>query len=427
MTLFWIICAALMLVAILFVALPLWRGTSKNNSVERDAANLEILRDQIAEMDADLKNGLLTPELHEQGKRELQSRVLDEVGNEQVQATGLVRSPLKITAIVLSALLPLVAVGLYMKIGNPDAFSPQPARGAMSEMGTPHSEAGIRALEKKVEANPADGESLVLLARSYMDAERFADSAQIYDKLTKLAVDEAWVWADYADALAMAQGQSLSGKPTELLNKALALDPNSMKGLALAGSAAMERGDFAAAINYWEKLRTLVPPQSEDAKMLENGLKEARQMMSHIKGGKPPMMAQGEMSPAMAAPAAPSVQQAASGKERITGKVTLSDALKGKVSPDDTVFVLARAAEGPKMPLAILRKQVRDLPLTFELDDSMAMAPQMKLSAFDKVIVVARVSKSGNAMSQPGDAQGMSSALHPGTKNVNVKIDQMVE
>jgi cytochrome c-type biogenesis protein CcmH len=336
----------------------------------------------------------------------------------------LARNPLKITAIVLSVLLPLVAVGLYMKIGNPDVFSPQTSHSASSDMGAPHSEAGVRALEKKVEANPADGESLVLLARSYMDAERYADSAQIYDKLTKLAVDEAWVWADYADALAMAQGQSLNGKPTELLNKALALDPNSMKGLALAGSAAMERGDFAAAINYWEKLRTLVPPQSEDAKMLENGLKEARQMMSHIKGGKPPMMAQAE-TPAMVAPAP--VQQAASGKERITGKVTLSDALKGKVSPDDTVFVLARAAEGPKMPLAILRKQVRDLPLTFELDDSMAMAPQMKLSAFDKVIVVARVSKSGNAMSQPGDAQGMSSPLHPGTKNVNVKIDQMVE
>jgi cytochrome c-type biogenesis protein CcmH len=292
-------------------------------------------------------------------------------------------------------------------------------------MGAPHSEAGISALEKKVEANPADGESLVLLARSYMDAERFGESAKAYEKLTKLIPEEAWVWADYADALAMAQGQTLRGKPTELVNKALALDPNSMKGLALAGSAAMERGDFAVAITSWEKLRGLVPPGGEDDKMLENGLKEARQMMSHIKGGKPPMMAQGEMPSAMAAPAAPA-QQAAGGKERITGRVTLSDALKGKVSPDDTVFVLARAAEGPKMPLAILRKQVRDLPLTFELDDSMAMAPQMKLSAFEQVVVVARISKAGSAMPQPGDALGMSNPLRPGTKNVNVKIDQIV-
>ncbi len=421
MTLFWIICAALLIVAILFVALPLWRGTAKDNSVARDAANLEILRDQIAEMDADLKNGLLTPELHAQGKRELESRVLEEVGSDQAAAAAAPRSPLKTLAIALSVLLPLLAVGLYLKIGNPNAFSINETRSAMGGMGgEAHTDAAISALEKKVAANPADGESLVLLARSYMDAERYTESAQTYDKVTKLVGDEAWVWADYADAAAMAQGQSLRGKPTELLNKALAIDPNNMKGLALAGSAAMERGDFAGAIKYWEKLKSLVPADSEDAKMLEGGLQEARQMLSHTKGGKAPMLEQIN-------PPEQSTAAAGGGKERITGKVTLSDALKGKVSPDDTVFVLARAAEGPKMPLAILRKQVRDLPLTFELDDSMAMAPQMKLSAFDQVVVVARISKSGTAMPQAGDAQGMSQPLRPGTRNVNVKIDQMVE
>jgi cytochrome c-type biogenesis protein CcmH len=216
----------------------------------------------------------------------------------------------------------------------------------------------------------------------------------------------------------MAQGQSLRGKPTELINKALKIDPDSMKGLALAGSAAMERGDFAAAIKHWERLRSLLPADSEDARMIEGGLAEARQMLSHIKGGKPP---------AMLEQIAPPAQAVASGKERITGKVVLGDNLKGKYSPDDTVFVLARAAEGPKMPLAILRKQVRDLPLTFELDDSMAMQPQMKLSAFDQVVVVARISKSGTAMPEAGDAQGMSQALKPGTKGVNLKIDQMVK
>ncbi len=424
MTLFWIICAALLIVAILFVALPLWRGTTKNNSVARDAANLEILRDQITEMDADLRNGLLTAELHEQGKRELQSRVLDEVGNEQLVSAASPRSPLKILAITLSLVFPLLVVGLYLKIGNVNAFSPQTPHGATSDMGTPHTAASISALEQKVEANPADGESLVLLARGYMEAERYGESARTYDKLTRMIGDEAWIWADFADAQAMAQGQTLRGKPTEYINRALAIDPNHAKSLALAGSAAMERGDFAAAVQNWEKLRTLLPPDSEDAKMIENGLAEARQLQSHIKGGKPPMMAQGQM-PAMVAPAAPA-QQAAGGKERITGRVTLSDALKGKVSPDDTLFILARAAEGPKMPLAILRKQVRDLPLNFELDDSMAMAPQMKLSAFEQVVVVARISKAGSAMPQPGDALGMSQTLRPGTKNVNVKIDQMV-
>ncbi|MDO8311437.1 MAG: c-type cytochrome biogenesis protein CcmI [Sideroxyarcus sp.] len=420
MTLFWIICAALLIVAILFVALPLWRGTSKNNSVARDAANLEILRDQIAEMDVDLKNGLLTSELYEQGKRELQGRVLEEVGSERSAAPAdAPRSPFKVLVIVLSVLLPLLSVGLYMKIGNPNAFSDQIAYGGTSNMGAPLTGASISALEKKVEANPADGESLVMLARGYLDTERYAESVQAFEKLTKLVADEAWVWADYADALAMAQGQTLRGKPTELINKALALDPNHAKGLALAGSAAMERGDFAAAIQHWEKLRIQLQPESEDAKMIDSGLAEARKLLSHIKDGKPSMLGQINQS-AQTAPTS-------SGKERITGTVTISDALKGKLSPDDTVFVLARAAEGPKIPLAILRKQVRDLPLTFELDDSMAMAPQMKLSAFDKVVVIARTSKAGAAKPQPGDAQGMSQPLRPGTKNVNVKIDQLVE
>jgi cytochrome c-type biogenesis protein CcmH len=193
-----------------------------------------------------------------------------------------------------------------------------------------------------------------------------------------------------------------------------------MKGLALAGSAGMERGDFAAAIKHWERLRSLLPADSEDAKMIDSGLVEARQMLSHIKGGKAPMAIEQIVPPTQAA-------NVAGGKERITGKVSLSDSLKGKYSPDDTVFVLARAAEGPKMPLAILRKQVRDLPLTFELDDSMAMQPQMKLSAFDKVVVVARISRSGTAMPEAGDAQGLSQPLRPGTKGVNLKVDQIVQ
>ena len=419
MTLFWIICAALLIVAILFVALPLWRGSAKSNSVVRDAANLEILRDQITEMDADLKNGLLTAELHEQGKRELQSRVLEEVGGEQVATSATVPGRSKTLAMVLSVLLPLAAVGLYMKIGNPNAFAPQSAHGAMSDMGTPRTAAAISSLEQKVKENPSDGESLLLLARAYMEAERYTESTIVFDKLTQSIGDEAWIWADYADAQAMAQGQTLRGKPTELINKALAIDSNQAKALALAGSAAMERGDFPAAIQYWQKLRMQLPSESEDAKMIDSGLAEARQMLAHVKGAKAPMLEQINQPAATAS--------ALAGKERITGKVTLSDALKGKVSPDDTVFVLARAAEGPKMPLAILRKQVRDLPLIFELDDSMAMSPQMKLSAFDKVVVVARISKAGVAMPQAGDAQGMSTPLRPGTKNVIVKIDQMVE
>ncbi len=416
MTLFWLLCAALLIVAILFVAIPLWRGTSKDNAVERDAANLEILRDQIAEMDTDLKNGLLTPELHEQGKRELQMRLLDEVGNEQATEGGTQRHPLKITAIVLSLLLPLASVGLYLQIGNLNAFLPQAVHGAG---GVVHTEAGIQALEEKTQQNPNDPEALLMLARSYVELERYVEASKTFEKLTKLIPNEAGLWADYADAMAMAHG-SLLGPATKLLDKALELDPNESKALALSGTAAMERGDYPLAVRYWEKLLAEIPSGSPDAKMVEEGIQQARTFMGMKKGGK-------------AAPALEQINEAANskpqaaGKERITGTVTLSDALKSKADPEDTLFVLARAAQGPKMPLAILRKQVKDLPLTFSLDDSMAMAPEMKISGFDQVVVIAKISKSGNAMSQPGDMQGMSSPLRPGSKDVKIKIDQLVK
>ncbi len=414
MTLFWIICAALLIVAILFVAVPLWRGTSRSNAVVRDAANLEILRDQIAEMDSDLKNGLLTPELHEQGKRELQARLLEEVSDTRGEASSQPH-PLKITAIALAVLLPLASVGLYLKVGNLHAFLPQATHGAG---GMVHSEAGIQALEEKVAQNPDDPEALLMLARSYGELERYADSVRAYEKLTGLVPNEAGLWADYADMMAMAHS-TLAGPATKLLEKALALDPNESKALALSGTAAMERGDYPQAVHYWEKLLKQLPAGSPDAKMIEEGIQQARNFAGMGKGGS------------RAAPALEQINQAAqqapmAGKERISGTVTLSDALKGKADPEDTLFVLARAAQGPKMPLAILRKQVKDLPLRFSLDDSMAMAPEMRMSNFDQVVVVARISKSGNAMSQPGDLQGMSKPLALGTSGIKIEIGEQV-
>jgi cytochrome c-type biogenesis protein CcmH len=413
MTLFWIICAALLLVAILFVAIPLWRGTSKSNSVLRDAANLEILRDQIAEMDADLKNGLLTPELHAQGKRELQARLLEEVGDSQGIEVSNKPHPLKITAVVLAVLLPVASVGLYLKLGNPEAF--KPAHGAMA---MPRNQDDLKSLEEKVAQNPNDPEALVVLARSYVDLGRYADGSRIYESLVKIIPDEPILWADYADALAMTHN-SLLGAPTKLLERALELDPNHAKALALSGSAAMERGDYQVAVRYWEKLLKLLPPQdTENTRMIQEAVAQAKQMLVHTKGGK--------IAPALDQINEPASKTAAAGKERITGIVTLSAALKSQADPNDTLFVLARAAQGPKMPLAILRKQVKDLPFSFSLDDSMAMQPQMKMSNFDQVVVVARISKSGNAMPQPGDLMGMSKPLALGSKGVKIDIDQAV-
>jgi cytochrome c-type biogenesis protein CcmH len=311
-------------------------------------------------------------------------------------------------------------VALYWKIGNVNSLSPQAAMATMGGSGTMRSAESLAALEEKVAKNPNDGESLLLLARSYGELERYPDAVKAYDKLTQSVTDEAWIWADYADALAMARGQSLAGPPTKLIEKALALDPNFPKALALAGSAAMERGDYAAAVRHWEHLLKGLPADSEDAKMIESGLQQAREFLVQSKGKKGAKVTQ-------TAPMPEARQSVGQGKERISGTVTLSAALKAKTTPNDTVFVLARAAQGPKMPLAAVRKQVKDLPLQFTLDDSMAMSPQMKLSNFDEIVVVVRVSKSGNAMPEPGDLQGTSSTIKPGSTGLKISIDTVVQ
>ena len=418
MTTFWILCALLLAVAVLFVVLPLWRSSVKQNHVLRDAANLEVFRDQIAEMDADLSNGLLTPELHEQGKRELQARLLEEVNTTDNAAGALVRNPHKTLAIALAVLLPLMAVGLYWKIGNQDALLPQVDHASAGGFGTVNSEAALKELENRVAQNPQDTDSFVMLARAYAEQQRFVDAVKAYSKLTQMIPNDAQLWADFADALAMTNGQNLAGHPTMLVNKALSIDPKNPKALALAGSAAMGRGDFAAAVKYWEDLLKLLPANSDDSKMISDGILQARAAMAQAKGDK---TVSGQKT------GGEEKQTIAAGQEGIAGTITLSDAMKAKASPNDTVFVLARAKEGPPMPLAVIRKQVKDLPLQFTLDDSMAMAPQMKLSNFDKVVLIARVSKSGDPMPHPGDLQGMSATIKPGSQGVKLDIDTLVK
>ena len=210
----------------------------------------------------------------------------------------------------------------------------------------------------------------------------------------------------------MARGQSLQGEPEQLARRALEIEPGNLKALALVGSAAFERKDFKAAAVYWERMLAYVEPGSEDARSIQQNVAEARSL------AKDQPSAPREAS----APAAPKGPAASGG---LRGTVSLSPKIKDKAAPDDTVFVFARAAEGPPMPLAVARVRVRDLPYRFVLDDSMAMSPAMKLSAFPKVVVGARVSKSGNATPQPGDLQGASAPVANDAGAVNVVIDQV--
>ncbi len=413
MTLFWILCGALLAAALPFVVWPLWRKSARSHDVLRDAANLEILRDQAAELEADLDNKLLTADAFEEGRRELQVRLLDEVKSTDAAATP--RNPSRALAIVLALAVPVCAFGLYLLLGHPNAMLPQTQHAGNEEFGVIRSEAALQELEAKLAKKPENPDGWLMLARSYAELQRFADATRAYGELVKLVPNEAQIWTSYADAMAMNNNQSLLGEPTKLIDKALAIDPENTTALALAGSADMERGDYVAAITHWQKLISLLPPDYQDIQMIKDGVKQAREFLAMQKGGREKLAKLPDVDkPAAANPAA-----------AITGRVSLSPALAAKAAPDDLVFVLARAEQGPKMPLAVLRKQVKDLPFEFKLDDTMAMQPQLKLSGFDKVVVVARVSKSGSPMAQPGDLEGSAGAVKPGAKGLNISIDTL--
>jgi cytochrome c-type biogenesis protein CcmH len=412
MTLFWAICALLLIVALLFVVLPLWRNTSNKNDVLRDAANLEILRDQSAELDTDLRNGLLTQDGYEQGKRELQTRLLEEVKTTG-QPVMLSHNPAKVLAVVLAVLLPLFSVMLYLKIGNSDAllYAGAGASGKLSP------EAALQELERRVERQPEDPNNMVMLARSYSELQRFPEAVRLYGQLVKLVPEEAQVWAEYADVYAMINNKSLLGEPDRFINKALELDGNNMLALDLSGAVAMQRGDYVVAITQWQKVMSLLPPNSQYAETLLNSIQQARGLLAQQKGGKEKLA----KLPADKAP-----EKAAAGPSPISGKVALSPALAGKAAPDDAMYIFARDAQGQKTLRAVLRKQVKDLPLQFTLDDTMAMQPQAKLSGSSQVTVVARISKTGNPAAQPGDLQGSTGIIKPGSKGVNIVIDSVV-
>ena len=324
---------------------------------------------------------------------------------------------------MLGLALPLAAVGLYAVIGTPGALDPPAGAGAGSAQNqhqvTPEQIDGMVAqLAARLEREPNDPEGWRMLARSLGALERYAEAAKAYAKLIEIGGKNADVLADYADVLAMAAGRNLQGEPMRLVEEALALDPDHVKSLALAGTAAFARGNYDAAIVHWERLMKSLPPDSPLAEGVMSGLASARQ-----RSGRSVVTAPA----APAAPSAPSTPAAAAGAEAVQGIVMLDAALAANASPDDTVFVLARPAEGPRMPLAVKRIAVRDLPYAFRLDDGMAMAPGAKLSLHARVVVTARVSKTGTAAPNKGDLEGASEPIAPGTSGVQVTISKIVE
>ena len=408
---FWISAALLLVLALALVLPALLKSKSNAGNSTGDAAqaNLSVLRSQLTQLDADFAAGSINADQLALAKSDIERRALEEESSPE-SAVAPARSTR--TAWALGLTIPLLALGVYGFLGNIQALDPANLQAKVENEPTPEQiEAMVSAFAARLEAVPAneapDPKAWEMLARSYAAMQKFPEANKAYKRAVELNPGNAQIIADHADVLAMLQGQSMVGEPTILFERALVLDPNNLKALALAGSAAFEKKDFAKAVQFWEKASKLAPPGSDFAKGLASSVDEAR-----AASGAPKVAAKSAPTPA-ATPAS------------IQGIVSLSPTLKSKVAPDDTVFIFARAAQGPRMPLAILKRKANELPITFTLDDSTAMADELKLSKFELVIVGARVSKSGNAIPQSGDLVGQSASVKAGGGKLALVIDSV--
>jgi len=435
----WVLFAAMLIVALLFVLLPLLKRPRALGPQQNDM-NVVLLRKRLTELDNDLASGALNAAQFALAREDLERELLQELQDSDTNM-AVTASPGsgRISAAIVVVLLPLLAFGLYYQLGSwrlldastqavmqASQSADSRAANVAADGSTPANDGMapvdelVTRLEQKLKDDPSNTEGWMMLGRSYLYLNRPADAVRAYAQAETLsATPDAQLYAEYAEALALANGDRLAGAPEKLVEKALALQPDHPNALWLAGMNAFQKADYPVAVKYWEQLQKLTVPDNEQGQMLADYLAQAR-------AGQPLEEIVTSPTSQSVADEAPAPATANTGTS-IKVHVVLDAALAAQTAPDDTVFVFARAAQGPPMPLAIARLQVKDLPADVVLDDSQAMMPAMKLSNYAEVVVGARVSKRGEAMPASGDLQTLSAPLQTQTTpQVSLTIDQVI-
>ena len=435
MLIFFVFALLMILISLAFIFVPLLRPRATKPPLSEAVSNVAVYQSQRREIEEELARGGISTAEHEAAMGELAVRVTDDVpaGSPAAEAAAMPTPPWWLITLI-AVLLPVGAALLYGAIGTPRAIDgiavapPSTAPAATPPTATGGDEppmsdkqilAMVDSLAQKMQQNPDDPRGWILLARSQNALGRYPEAAAAYERAVALNPKDAQLLADYADAAVMTQQGRFEGKPYALIKQALAIEPNNMKALALAGTAELRMGNRAASLLQWEKLQSLLAKDSPDYKEVEAIIAEVKT----TKLDAPAAVAKRAATVAVAPPAA-----AAKPGVKLSGRVALAPEVAKNLAPGDTLFVFARAKEGPRMPLAVMRvaaPMAGGFPLPFELTDAMAMAPGMTLSAFSEVIVEARISKSGNAQLQPGDLSGVSGVVKPGMSGVTVTLSTL--
>ena len=396
--LFLLIVSVMVLIAFLIILPPLWRKRPLATA-DQDQRNIAIVRQRLAELKEQLHTGALTQQLYDAQLADLELALSDDLDIESpIQASS--PSQGRWLAFVLMLAIPLLAASLYWALGDYRALSHVADTAATKQQ----QEIGqmVAGLAERLKRQPDDAVGWTMLGRSYKYMQQYPQAVEAFEHAYRLLGDQPEIMLLYADVLGFVNDGQLDGKPAELVFKALAMEPENQTGLWLGGMAKAQAGQFADATTLWKKLEGLLPPGS-DAQQEVQGL--LAKLVTQLQEN--PAEAEPKPAPLAKASSPGSEPLASPAPASIEVQVSLAADLQKSAGPNDTVFIYAQAVSGAKMPLAIVRKQVYDLPLTVVLTDAMAMMPNMKLSNFEQVKLLARISKSGNAMQQPGDLIGI--------------------
>ncbi|HYA77055.1 MAG TPA: c-type cytochrome biogenesis protein CcmI [Burkholderiaceae bacterium] len=429
MTGFLIAAAILLATGAAALLWPLLRGSTLSPN-RRAGAIVALFRDQLRELEAERKSGAIEETQYRQSRHDIEHNLLEEVAGVDAPASGPRRA--RVSATLIGVFIVVAPMALYATLGTPDALIPgmvsgandqANARSAARALTSAQVQKVVEGLEAKLKQSPGDADGWAMLARAYAYQRQFPESVRAYTRAVALRPKDAHLLADLADALAMTNGQRLDGEPLKLIERALQIDPREVKALALAGTAAFDHQQYAKAVDYWERALQVAPNDAEFSQNLRNSLDEARRLAG---ASATSMASSGAPASGTDKPGTAKEPASAPVSGSVRGKVTLAANLAAKAAPGDTVFVFARAAQGPRVPLALVRRQVKDLPFEFALDDSMAMMPDFTVSKYSPVIIGARISRSGDAIAAPGDLQGFSKPVAVGANSVSVTIDQVV-
>ena len=365
-------------------------------------ANAKVYRDQILDLDREHDSGHISDQEWQQSRDELSLRLLEDTSAVDDPAAK-TEKPAIWTAVVLAVALPLGSMGMYMWVGQPEALNPLALK-TPDQVDPKDLTKMAQTLAEKLQDKPDNLQGWVMLGRTYRTLENFDAALRAYDSALKLSDDDD-LKLERIEVIAMQRQGQFEGEPWNVIREVLQRDPQHFGALLTAGSASYAEGKFADALKYWEQARKPLDANNPDLEGLESAIATVRERLG--------------MPPAKATPAA------ASGLS-VTGQVSLSASLKSKASPNDVVFIYATPANGDRMPLAIFKTTVSQLPFNFTLDDSTAMAPDRKLSAAGEVMVKVRVTKSGNAMPQSGDLSGSLGPVKVGAKGLKLEIKDQI-